>query len=139
MALGTRYSHQREVIYEALMKSHDHPTAEMLYARLKPTNPGLSLGTVYRNLKLLAEQGLITRMSFPVERYDGITESHPHFHCTQCGGVTNLEEGEYGVVMQKWSQEQQGHRVERYDVVFTGVCKSCVEAEKKKSREFIIL
>ena len=67
---GTRYSRQREMIYEAISKSDQHPTAEMVYRWLKPDNPSLSLGTVYRNLNLLTEEGRLVRMPFPVERYD---------------------------------------------------------------------
>ena len=70
---GKRYSRQRELIYEALRQTEQHPTAEMIYQWLKPANPSLSLGTVYRNLNLLADEGAIRRMAFPVERYDAKT------------------------------------------------------------------
>ena len=67
---GKRYSRQRELIYQTLCRTDEHPTAEMVYRWLKPENPSLSLGTVYRNLNLLADEGVIRRMAFPVERYD---------------------------------------------------------------------
>ena len=54
---GKRYSRQRELIFEALKASHEHPTAEMMYQWLKPENPNLSLGTVYRNLNLAGRRG----------------------------------------------------------------------------------
>ena len=63
---GKRYSRQRELIYEALRQTEQHPTAEMIYQWLKPANPSLSLGTVYRNLNLLADEGAIRRMAFPM-------------------------------------------------------------------------
>lgn len=78
---GKRYSRQRELIYAALKGTDQHPTAEMIYQWLKPENPNLSLGTVYRNLNLLADEGAIARMAFPVERYDAETRPHPHFCC----------------------------------------------------------
>ena len=53
---GKRYSRQRELIFETLKGTDRHPTAEMVYQWLKPENPNLSLGTVYRNLNLLAEE-----------------------------------------------------------------------------------
>lgn len=87
---GKRYSRQRELIYEALRQTEQHPTAEMIYQWLKPANPSLSLGTVYRNLNLLADEGAIRRMAFPVERYDAKTMPHPHFCCDQCGAVYDL-------------------------------------------------
>ena len=51
---GKRYSRQRELIYQCLLHTNQHPTAEMIYSWLKPENPNLSLGTVYRNLNLLS-------------------------------------------------------------------------------------
>ena len=87
---GKRYSRQRELIYEALRQTEQPPTAEMIYQWLKPANPSLSLGTVYRNLNLLADEGAIRRMAFPVERYDAKTMPHPHFCCDQCGAVYDL-------------------------------------------------
>ena len=81
-----RYSRQRELIYRALLASK----ADMVYQMLKPENPNLSLGTVYRNLNLLAEEGIIVRMPFPVERYDADTTPHPHFQCQCCGQVSDL-------------------------------------------------
>ena len=55
---GKRYSRQREMIYRAVVGSKEHPTAEMVYQWLKPANPNLSLGTVYRNLSLLVDLDL---------------------------------------------------------------------------------
>ena len=72
---GKRYSRQRELIFEALKHTTEHPTAEMVYQWLKPENPNLSLGTVYRNLNLLADEGRITRMAFPVEPYSSVSVS----------------------------------------------------------------
>ena len=92
---GKRYSRQRELIYQKLVETDEHPTAEMLYQWLKPENPNLSLGTVYRNLNLLAEEGVIVRMPFPVERYDARTHPHPHFRCKACGRVYDMEDLPY--------------------------------------------
>ena len=70
-----RYSKQRELIYNALLESAHHPTAEELYNLLKPTAPSLSLGTVYRNLNLLVEEGRAVRLPFATNRYDPIPRS----------------------------------------------------------------
>ena len=78
---ATRYSRQRELIYQSVCASRAHPTAEMVYAALKPEHPGLSLGTVYRNLHLLSDEGKLVRMPFPVERFDGDLHEHGHFCC----------------------------------------------------------
>ena len=122
---GKRYSKQRELIYQCLMETHEHPTAEMLYNWLKPENPSLSLGTVYRNLNLLADEGIITRMPFPVERYDANTEPHPHFRCRKCGAVYDLEDVEYDASLDEKIGVLSGHQVDRHDLVFSGICPHC--------------
>lgn len=124
-----RYSRQRELIYHALQNTREHPTADMLYRALKPENPSLSLGTVYRNLNLLSAEGRITRMPFPVERYDANTSPHPHFACQYCGRVFDLD--------LPYHQELDravaaiGYDVEGHSVLFTGLCPQCAQQQAK--------
>ena len=117
---GKRYSRQRELIYEALRQTEQHPTAEMIYQWLKPANPSLSLGTVYRNLNLLADEGAIRRMAFPVERYDAKTMPHPHFCCDQCGAVYDLHLP-YDAELDRQALLASGHDVTGHEVVFHGI------------------
>lgn len=121
---GKRYSRQRELIYEALRQTEQHPTAEMIYQWLKPANPSLSLGTVYRNLNLLADEGAIRRMAFPVERYDAKTMPHPHFCCDQCGAVYDLHLP-YDAELDRQALLASGHDVTGHEVVFHGICTKC--------------
>ena len=122
---GKRYSRQRELIYEALRQTEQHPTAEMIYQWLKPANPSLSLGTVYRNLNLLADEGAIRRMAFPVERYDAKTMPHPHFCCDQCGAVYDLHLP-YDAELDRQALLASGHDVTGHEVVFHGECNNCI-------------
>ena len=86
-----RYSRQREMIYEYLRGTCEHPSAETVYEALRPQIPGLSLGTVYRNLKLLEELGKIQRISAQgIERYDACQGDHAHFLCEKCGMLRDL-------------------------------------------------
>ena len=121
---GKRYSRQRELIYEALRQTEQHPTAEMIYQWLKPANPSLSLGTVYRNLNLLADEGAIRRMAFPVERYDAKTMPPPHFCCDQCGAVYDLHLP-YDAELDRQALLASGHDVTGHEVVFHGICTKC--------------
>ena len=75
-------SRKREAMLAALRATTEHPTAEMLYNTLKPEYPELSLGTVYRNLSVLAEEGLVVSVAHVngQERYDARVEPHTHFH-----------------------------------------------------------
>lgn len=121
---GKRYSRQRELIHQALKGTRQHPTAEMLYQWLKPENPNLSLGTVYRNLNLLVEEGAIARMAFPVERYDANTQPHPHFRCGVCGGVYDLELP-YDAALDEKALVASGHDIKGHELLFYGTCARC--------------
>ena len=80
---------QRQVILEEIRKVHSHPTADQVYEEVRKRLPRISLGTVYRNLDILSECGLIQRIA-PVSnqmRFDGDTSSHYHVRCIHCGKV----------------------------------------------------
>lgn len=121
---GKRYSRQRELIYEALMNTKEHPTAEMVYQWLKPENPSLSLGTVYRNLNLLADEGRINRMAFPVERYDADVRPHHHFRCDRCGSVYDMDLP-YQTELDREALERSEHQVAGHELIFRGLCVRC--------------
>lgn len=130
---GKRYSRQRELIYEAVRGTDQHPTAEMVYQWLKGENPNLSLGTVYRNLNLLSEEGLLVRMPFPVERYDACTEPHSHLRCECCGGVFDLELP-YDPAMDAAAEKgEPGAEIRRHDLVFYGTCAACRAGEREEA------
>lgn len=120
-----RYSKQRELIYEVLLHSKEHPTAEMVYKTLKPEHSSLSLGTVYRNLNQLVEEGTISSLPFTVERFDANTEPHAHFSCDCCRGVFDIMGINYDASLDKEAGRQSGHSVDRHMLIFHGVCKNC--------------
>lgn len=124
-----RYSRQRELIYQTLKSSKEHPTAEMIYQILKPANPSLSLGTVYRNLNLLADEGVVLRMPFTVDRYDADTSEHPHFLCKSCGNLYDLEMA-VGAGLDELVNSL-GYQVERHDLTFRGICKKCTRSTQE--------
>lgn len=87
-----KFSRQRECIRANLIGRSDHPTAEMVYQDVKEALPNISLGTVYRNLMLLAERGEILKLSMPdgPDRFDGNVQPHAHFLCKECGGFQDV-------------------------------------------------
>lgn len=125
-----RYSRQRELIYEYLCSTAAHPTAEMIFQQLKPEHPKLSRGTVYRNLNQMADAGMITKMSFQVERYDARTDRHAHFICDRCGGVYDLDIPAPAAELEQISSVS-GHAVLREERTYYGVCGDCREWEEK--------
>ena len=123
-----RHSHQRERIYEYLTQSCEHPSAEMVYNDLRLAIPGLSLGTVYRNLKLLEELGKIRRVTSHqgTERYDAICGDHAHFLCQKCGMLHDLSCADIRKIRETIRMEA-GYTVEKLDITISGICPNCAE------------
>lgn len=123
-----RYSHQREMIYQYLCSSMEHPSAEMIYDALRCQIQGLSLGTVYRNLKLLEELGKVRRVaSFQSsERYDACCGDHAHFVCSRCGCVKDLENLDTEIIRSALKLED-GCCLSKLDLVATGLCPDCAD------------
>ena len=87
-----RYSRQRELITQIIKSRKDHPTADMIYETARSLEPNISLGTVYRNLKLLSDDGTIITLETVDKRlhYDGDVSRHSHFICESCGKIIDL-------------------------------------------------
>ena len=83
---------QRELIRNNLAHRTDHPTADMVYQSIREELPNISLGTVYRNLRFLVDQGdaLSLKLGDGKEHFDGNVNPHFHFICTQCGCVDDI-------------------------------------------------
>ncbi len=124
-------SRQREAILAFLKERKDHPTAEVIYQNLKEQIPGLSPGTVYRNLALLSEHGEITRLSVgdTAEHYDGNPSPHYHFYCSHCGALEDISMPVLTDLNTLAEQFFSG-RIDGHSVYFQGTCKYCMEAEE---------
>ncbi len=90
--LEVRMSKQRDAILSAVRESCSHPDADSICARVRADIPNISLGTVYRNLGKLAEEGIIRRISVPsgADRFDKTICPHGHIVCPVCGDVSDL-------------------------------------------------
>lgn len=121
-----RHSHQREQIREYLCSSMTHPSAEEIYQALKPRMPELSLGTVYRNLKLLEQMGQIRRAACVegTERYDACCEDHMHFVCSRCGCVTDVPQIQVQKIRDALTLAD-GYSIGRLEMTVTGLCPRC--------------
>ncbi len=90
------------------------------------------MGTVYRNLGILAEQGLITRIDFgsTFDRFDAHTEDHYHFVCERCGAIIDLELAVDNSLNEQVNRTST-HRAQRHDIQFHGTCVACSSRKKK--------
>ena len=129
-----RYSKQRELVMQTVQALCDHPTAEEIYDAAVKECPGLSLGTVYRNLNLLCENGQLLKVPIPgaSDRFDHTLGDHAHAYCEVCGSVTDAEVDEEQVM--KLVRNQKGC-VQDCAVVLIGVCEACCEAQMQENMQ----
>ena len=118
---------KRNAILAYLKETKEHPSAEMVYARLKPDFPDLSLGTVYRNLSMFKQQGVIASLGTVsgVERFDGNVKPHVHFVCTGCGTVTDLHGMQIPEELNAAAAREADAAVDQCHLTFHGRCRTC--------------
>ena len=123
-----KYSRQRECIKEHLSASCEHPTADAVYLSVKQEFPNISLGTVYRNLNLLADLGEAVKITAPNGgvHFDGRTEPHYHFHCNTCGRVIDLQLDELNCINKAAGENFDGI-IESHSMMFYGTCGNCIK------------
>ncbi|WP_319476627.1 transcriptional repressor [Marispirochaeta aestuarii] len=126
---------QRKVILEQLHTHTDHPGADTIYSEVRQILPRISLGTVYRNLDVLANKGIIQRLEVGGDHahFDPNPAIHPHFFCTHCRQVSDL----------KWkngtspawteiidSESLKSVNIDGGTLVLEGVCAECSADDK---------
>lgn len=121
------FSRKRMAILNLLRETNVHPTAEWVYEQLRPKYPDLSLGTVYRNLKLFCEKGRAASVGVidGHERFDGVLKPHAHFVCDRCGTIRDIPKEFFGPEELSQLSQRTGHRLESASVLFHGVCAEC--------------
>lgn len=120
-----RKSRQRDAILENLQHRCDHPTAMELYLSVREEIPNLSLGTLYRNLKGMCENGTIISLSSGgEEHYDAVTQPHAHLRCEKCGRFYDLPECNLPSAEHLMHGSFDG-RIYDYSLIFFGVCTDC--------------
>lgn len=122
-----KHSRKRDAILACVRSTDVHPTADWVYAQLKPSIPDLSLGTVYRNLNMFKEEGSVFSVGTVdgQERFDGNLQAHDHFVCTRCGAVIDVDAHTLSEEVLESVRRQLGGRLEGYQLCFRGCCKNC--------------
>ncbi|MEG2213598.1 MAG: transcriptional repressor [Clostridiales bacterium] len=121
-----RMTRQKKLIYEILCSTVTHPTADWIYEEARKKIPDISLGTVYRNLQVMREEGQIIELNYGKNqsRFDGNAQPHYHFVCEKCGRVLDFEPNHQLVgedVLSAAPGVVKAHRLECY-----GICKDCL-------------
>jgi Fur family transcriptional regulator, peroxide stress response regulator len=121
-----RLTTQRQIILEELGKVTSHPTANEVYDMVRKRLPRIGLGTVYRNLELMAETGIILKLEVggTQKRFDATVDPHYHIRCLSCGKVDDIEIP----VMEdinKTAADLSHYQVLGHHIEFSGICSKC--------------
>jgi Fur family peroxide stress response transcriptional regulator len=123
---GLAATHQRHVVYEAVVASHGHRSPEQIYAAVRKRVPSISLATVYNNLRLFVEHGLLREVTPHAStlRVDGNLEPHHHLVCSRCKSVQDIE-GDFITLKRISRQLPDGFDLTQPLVEVFGLCRRC--------------
>jgi Fe2+ or Zn2+ uptake regulation protein len=124
VVIAMRMTRQRQHILEALAATRSHPSAEDLLVQVRTSLPRVSLGSIYRNLRVLREAGLVREIvTSEGRRYDAVTAPHPHFVCERCSRVYDLPQPLAAEVLCRALPE--GFAVSQIHLELRGTCSEC--------------
>lgn len=105
---GLKGTHQRLLIYQVLIEEKNHPSAEVIFEKLRKTNPSISLGTIYKTLETLVEKGIINRVNTSEGnmRYDAIIKNHSHIYCTNTKEIIDFSDEELDAVLHEFLKKK---------------------------------
>lgn len=129
-----RLTTQRQIILEELSKVTSHPTANEVYDMVRKRLPRIGLGTVYRNLELMADSGIILKLEVggTQKRFDATTETHYHIRCTQCDRVNDIEiEVQHHI--DDVASAASKYKILGHHIEFSGICENCQNKAKGQS------
>ena len=127
--MGVRMTPQRHAILTFLLGTMSHPTADDIYKALSPRFPSMSVATVYNNLKVFIEAGLVREMTYGdhSSRFDADLSDHYHALCEKCGKLVDFA---YRPLddLEKAAGELTGFKVKSHRVEVYGICSDCSAA-----------
>jgi len=131
-----RMTSQREVILEEIGKYKGHPTADLLYERVRKRLPRISLATVYRNLEILSKAGKIRKLEISgrQKRFDRELKEHNHICCVQCHRIDNVHIAPEQILA-SGSEQKTGYKISGWRVEFLGICPECQEKNAAKAEK----
>lgn len=128
-----RLTTQRQIILEELGKVTSHPTANEVYDMVRRRLPRIGLGTVYRNLELMADVGVILKLEVggTQKRFDATVEPHYHVRCSSCGKVNDIDIAVQEQINQV-AEKASNYKILGHHIEFTGICNLCQKASQEK-------
>lgn len=128
---GMNLTPQRVTIYRALLESEDHPSPEVLYERVRPQLPQLSLATIYKALDALMRLGVVREVSAisDSKRFDANLDWHHHLICTRCQKVTDFYDASLDTLAPP--KRLAGFVSESVSVQVMGLCAACAKRRRR--------
>ncbi|HIP39262.1 MAG TPA: transcriptional repressor [Desulfocapsa sulfexigens] len=128
-----RLTTQRQIILEELGKVTTHPTANEVYDMVRKRLPRIGLGTVYRNLELMAESGIILKLEVggTQKRFDATIDPHYHIRCLSCGKVDDIDMPVMSDI-NKAAEDLSQYQVLGHHIEFSGLCSECNDMDEKQ-------
>ena len=123
---GVRITPQRHAVLEYLLTSMTHPTADDIYKALEGKFPNMSVATVYNNLRILSEIGLVRELTYGDDssRYDSNMDDHYHIVCEDCGKVVDFHYPTLNEI-ESLAQRVSGFEIKEHRLELYGKCKVC--------------
>ena len=121
-----KYTNQRVAILDFLKDNLNHPTVEEIFEEVKQNLPRITKATVYKNLKVLVDNGLIKEVNIKgVSRFEAKIEPHHHIICKTCGKIIDFKSKELINYALKMIEEQREIIIDSAETTFFGHCKIC--------------
>ena len=118
-----RYSRQRELIKRAVFSTNAHPSADLVYDKVKKTFPNISLGTILQKFKTIVKNwNYQTIYDGSVARFDWNTAPYNHFKCIECGKMSDIEIDSPNTFTKR-NLDNNGFDVHDVEITFIGICK----------------
>ena len=121
LAKGVKLTEQRKIIAKVMSSSKDHPDVDELYKRVSNIDPKIRIATVYRTIKLFAEEGIVTKHGFKgtKARYEELSESHhDHLIDIKTGEIIEFVDDEIEKlqkkIAEKFGYDLVDHKLELY-------------------------
>jgi Fur family transcriptional regulator, peroxide stress response regulator len=130
---GLKVTPQRIAVYQALVESREHPSADTVFQKVRQSQPSISLDTVNRTLLTLAEMGaaFVVEGSGEAKRFDANLQSHQHFKCIRCKRIVDFHHPPFDDVPVP-AGLNKGFKVLRKTVYFEGICDQCTQDRKRQ-------
>jgi Fur family transcriptional regulator, peroxide stress response regulator len=125
---GFRLTGPRHAVLEVVRGTESHPTAEEVHRLVRRRLRGVSLGTVYRNLRLLVGAGLLKELPGPYARFDANTREHHHFMCERCGRIIDVDAAvaePHARALSARVASRTGFSITHHRIDLFGRCREC--------------